>query len=93
MATSSDVLCSICEAQHTIKNADYWCPECEEGLCSECQKLYEEHNFNTLGKMALEFQKICYLDNHKEELSDTAMETWHGISDLEEQQLLFHPIR
>lgn len=38
MATSSDVLCSICEAQHTIKNADNWCPECEEGLCSECLK-------------------------------------------------------
>ena len=33
--------------------------------------------------MALEFQKICYLDNHKEELSDTAMETLHRISDLE----------
>ena len=38
MATSSDVLCSICEAQHTIKNADNWCPECEEGLCSDCLK-------------------------------------------------------
>ena len=38
MATSSHVLCSICEAQHTIKNADNWCPECEEGLCSECLK-------------------------------------------------------
>ena len=38
MATPSDVLCSICETQHTIKNADNWCPECEEGLCSECLK-------------------------------------------------------
>ena len=38
MATSSDSLCSICEAQHTKKNADNWCPECEEGLCSECLK-------------------------------------------------------
>ena len=38
MATSSDVLCSICEVQDTIKNADNWCPECEEGLCSECLK-------------------------------------------------------
>ena len=38
MATSSDVLCGICETQHTIKNADNWCPECEEGLCSDCLK-------------------------------------------------------
>jgi len=47
MATSSDVLCSICEAQHTIKNADNWCPECEEGLCSECLK---HHNVSKYTK-------------------------------------------
>jgi tripartite motif-containing protein 2/3 len=47
MATSSDVLCSICEAQHTIKNADNWCPECEEGLCSECLK---HHNVSKCTK-------------------------------------------
>ena len=47
MATSSDVLCSICEAQHTVKNADNWCPECEEGLCSECLK---HHNVSKYTK-------------------------------------------
>ena len=47
MATSSDVLCSICEAQHTIKNADNRCPECEEGLCSECLK---HHNVSKYTK-------------------------------------------
>ena len=47
MATSSDVLCSICEARHTIKNADNWCPECEEGLCSEC---LEHHNVSKYTK-------------------------------------------
>ena len=47
MATFSDVLCSICEAQHTIKNADNWCPECEEGLCSECLK---HHNVSRYTK-------------------------------------------
>ena len=47
MATSSDVVCSICEAQHTIKNADNWCPECEEGLCSECIK---HHNVSKYTK-------------------------------------------
>ena len=47
MATSSNVLCSICEAQHTIENADNWCSECEEGLCSECLK---HHNVSKYTK-------------------------------------------
>jgi len=47
MATSSDVSCNICEAQHTIKNADNWCPECEEGLCSQCLK---HHNVSKYTK-------------------------------------------
>ena len=47
MATSGDVSCSICEAQHTVKTADNWCPECEEGLCSECLK---HHNVSKYTK-------------------------------------------
>jgi hypothetical protein len=47
VATSRYVLCSICEAQHTIKNADNWCPECDEGLCSECLK---HHNVSKYTK-------------------------------------------
>ena len=35
---TADILCGICESQHITKCADHWCPECEEGLCSECQK-------------------------------------------------------
>ena len=35
---TGDILCGICESQHITKCADHWCPECEEGLCSECQK-------------------------------------------------------
>ena len=29
MATSRNILCGICEAQHITKYADQWCPECE----------------------------------------------------------------
>ena len=47
MARSSDVVCNICEEQHTIKNADNRCPECEEGLCSECLK---HHNVSKYTK-------------------------------------------
>ena len=37
MATSRNILCGICEAQHMTKYADQWCPECDEGLCFECE--------------------------------------------------------
>ena len=37
MATSRDILCGICDAHHTTKYADQWCPECDEGLCSDCE--------------------------------------------------------
>ena len=35
---TADILCGICESQHITKCAGHWCPECEEGLCSDCQK-------------------------------------------------------
>ncbi|XP_052101462.1 uncharacterized protein LOC127735339 isoform X2 [Mytilus californianus] len=38
MATSKQILCGICEAQHMTKCADHWCPECDEGLCNDCEK-------------------------------------------------------
>ncbi|VDH97436.1 Hypothetical predicted protein [Mytilus galloprovincialis] len=37
MAASNVILCGICDAQHTSHVADYWCPECDEGLCSTCK--------------------------------------------------------
>ncbi|XP_071166119.1 E3 ubiquitin/ISG15 ligase TRIM25-like [Mytilus edulis] len=36
MATSCSTTCSVCEIQHKTKDAKHWCPECEQGLCSEC---------------------------------------------------------
>ncbi|CAC5389313.1 unnamed protein product [Mytilus coruscus] len=38
MASSSTVVCGVCESQHTTTEADVWCPECDEGLCFQCQK-------------------------------------------------------
>ena len=37
MATSRHIICGICEAQHITNYADQWCPECDEGLCSDCE--------------------------------------------------------
>ena len=59
MATSSDVLCSICEAQHAIRNADNWCPECEEGLCSECL------NHHSVSKCTKSHEVISIENYHK----------------------------
>ncbi|XP_063435956.1 protein wech-like [Mytilus trossulus] len=36
MATLCSMLCSVCEIQHKNKEAEYWCSECEQGLCPEC---------------------------------------------------------
>ncbi|CAG2214383.1 unnamed protein product [Mytilus edulis] len=40
MASSNTVICDVCESQHRTTNADFWCPECDEGLCSECLKYH-----------------------------------------------------
>ncbi|XP_071170482.1 E3 ubiquitin-protein ligase TRIM71-like [Mytilus edulis] len=36
MATSSTFICGVCNSQHITKDAQHWCPECEEGLCPNC---------------------------------------------------------
>ncbi|XP_052089978.1 uncharacterized protein LOC127726601 isoform X2 [Mytilus californianus] len=40
MAASDLILCGICDAQHVSHVADYWCPECDEGLCSPCKNYH-----------------------------------------------------
>ncbi|XP_052089974.1 uncharacterized protein LOC127726599 isoform X1 [Mytilus californianus] len=40
MAVSDVILCGICDAQHVSNGADYWCPECDEGLCSPCKNYH-----------------------------------------------------
>ncbi|XP_052089979.1 uncharacterized protein LOC127726602 [Mytilus californianus] len=40
MAASDVILCGICVAQHVSQVADYWCPECDEGLCSSCKNYH-----------------------------------------------------
>jgi hypothetical protein len=36
-----DFYVRICEVQHITKDADQWCPECDEGLCSDCEKYHQ----------------------------------------------------
>ncbi|XP_063420762.1 protein wech-like [Mytilus trossulus] len=38
MASASETFCGVCETQHVVRDADFWCSECDEGLCSSCEK-------------------------------------------------------
>ncbi|CAC5373365.1 unnamed protein product [Mytilus coruscus] len=38
MASASGTLCGVCETQDVVRNAMVWCPECDEGLCTSCEK-------------------------------------------------------
>ncbi|XP_052093900.1 uncharacterized protein LOC127729954 [Mytilus californianus] len=38
MASASGTFCGVCETQHVVREATFWCSECDEGLCSSCEK-------------------------------------------------------
>ncbi|XP_071169025.1 E3 ubiquitin-protein ligase TRIM71-like [Mytilus edulis] len=59
MASSSTVICGVCDSQHMTSNADFWCPECDEGLCSECLK---HHN----ASKATRNHGVIPVDNYKQ---------------------------
>ncbi|XP_071135892.1 uncharacterized protein [Mytilus edulis] len=52
------ILCGICDVQHTSHVADYWCPECDEGLCSTCK------NYHSISKASRQ-HGIISIDDYK----------------------------
>jgi hypothetical protein len=34
--SSSPSTCGICDMRHISKPSEVWCPDCEEGICTEC---------------------------------------------------------
>ena len=34
--SSSPSFCGICDIRHMSKQSEVWCPDCDEGLCTEC---------------------------------------------------------
>ncbi|CAG2213209.1 unnamed protein product [Mytilus edulis] len=38
MASASGSFCGVCEAQDVVNEAAVWCPECNEGICTSCEK-------------------------------------------------------
>ncbi|CAC5355259.1 unnamed protein product [Mytilus coruscus] len=59
MASPSTCLCGVCDSQHITANADYWCPECDEGLCSQYLKY---HN----ASKATRNHGVLSVDNYKQ---------------------------
>ena len=41
MAARRGRLCDLCEIQHLTNEAEIWCPQCEEALCSKCKAHHE----------------------------------------------------
>ncbi|CAG2249039.1 unnamed protein product [Mytilus edulis] len=58
MAASDVTLCGICESQHVSNVANYWCPECDEGLCSPCK------NYHSVSKASRQ-HGIISIDDYK----------------------------
>ncbi|CAC5426649.1 unnamed protein product [Mytilus coruscus] len=38
MASASGTVCGVCETQHVVKEAAFWCLDCDEGICTSCEK-------------------------------------------------------
>ena len=41
MAAKIGRICDLCEVQHLTNEAEIWCPQCEEALCSKCKAHHE----------------------------------------------------
>jgi hypothetical protein len=82
MATSRDILCGICEAQHITKYADHWCPECDEGLCSDC-----ETHFHKISKATRNHGIISIENYHK--LPSCISEIGHHCKDHDMKYKIF----
>ena len=80
---TADILCGICESQHITKCAGHWCPECEEGLCSECQK------HHSLSK-ATRTHGIISIENYKK-LPQSISEIVHNCKDHEMKVTIYCP--
>ena len=80
---TADILCGICESQHITKCAGQWCPECEEGLCSDCQK----HHSLSKGTRT---HGIISIENY-EKLPKSISEIVHNCKDHEMKYTIYCP--
>jgi hypothetical protein len=38
--SGSPSFCGICDIRHISKPSEMWCPDCEEGICTECKEYH-----------------------------------------------------
>ncbi|XP_071149180.1 E3 ubiquitin-protein ligase TRIM71-like [Mytilus edulis] len=74
---SRTTLCGPCSERHITKTSEYWCPECEEAICNDCQehhkvlKATRSHElipidkYISLPSCITDIQKSCYYHNEK----------------------------
>ncbi|CAG2198915.1 unnamed protein product [Mytilus edulis] len=82
MASSTNILCGICDAQHITKCADHWCPECDEGLCYDCEKHHSISKDKITTVRDLQ-NNIVAMKNHA-----TDLQTFLASKKLEERAML-----
>ncbi|XP_071149184.1 E3 ubiquitin-protein ligase TRIM71-like [Mytilus edulis] len=76
MATST-ALCGPCSERHITKQSTYWCSECEEAICDDCQehhkvlKATRSHQlipidkYKSLPSCITDIQQLCTYHNEK----------------------------
>ncbi|XP_071150545.1 E3 ubiquitin-protein ligase TRIM71-like [Mytilus edulis] len=74
---SSTTRCSPCSERHITKPSAYWCLECEEAICDDCQEhhkvfkatrgheLIPSDNFKSLPSFITDIQQSCLYHNKK----------------------------
>ncbi|XP_063435924.1 E3 ubiquitin/ISG15 ligase TRIM25-like [Mytilus trossulus] len=77
MASSGVVVCGVCESQYSTTTAEFWCPECDEGLCSKCLNFHNAskalrnhgvipiHNYKQLPPSIANISQFCSEHNRK----------------------------
>ena len=71
--SSSPSFCGIYDIRHISKSSEFWCPDCEEGLCAEC---IEYHSLVKLSRVHItisiaEYRKLpSYVLEIKEHCSE-----------------------
>ncbi|VDI83911.1 Hypothetical predicted protein [Mytilus galloprovincialis] len=72
MAASQE-LCDICEQRHVTKSSTFWCPECEQAFCDDCNAY---HGFSKLSKhhVTVSIQDHLALSSSISQTSNTCMD-------------------
>ncbi|CAG2239968.1 unnamed protein product [Mytilus edulis] len=83
METPANILCGICDAQHVTKCADFWCHECDDGLCTECKT---HHSFSKASR----HHDVISIENYRK-LPTDILSIVHHCTEHEKKFHIFCP--